>query len=211
MIRTLPCPARASRALVRRLSRISDRWPRCISRGGVEDRSLRSLIPVGKAAGKTCRWPARFPRQLQFFHAAFVQLRVAHDLGDHLVGPGHFFLDDFNLQGGGAFGLAQGARQRIGGVVDDGQRIFDLVGEFGGQPAGGMQLGFARGEFGRLNHRLAAGVAGAVGLRSSTGSATRARTRAAAIARQPPPPPGWAEGLCGRRWLSLASVFGRDE
>ena len=52
----------------------------------------------------------------------------------------------------GAAGLfsRSGALQRERGVVDDGQRIFDLMREFGGQPAGGAQLPFARGEFARL-------------------------------------------------------------
>ena len=44
------------------------------------------------------------------------------------------------------------ALQREGGVVDDGQRVLDLVGELGRQPAGGAQLAFAHGELARFLH-----------------------------------------------------------
>src|ERR1035441_7081588 len=50
--------------------------------------------------------------------------------------------------------ITQRALQRVGGVADDRQRIFYLVRKFGGQPAGGMQLPFARGKFARLQNCL---------------------------------------------------------
>ena len=57
-----------------------------------------------------------------------------------------------------------------------GQRIFDLMREFGGQPAGGMQLAFARGEFSGLLDRPAAGVPATPARRNSKASAATAPT-----------------------------------
>ena len=68
-----------------------------------------------------------------------------------LVGARDLLLDDFDLlRRRVGLAVAQRALQRERGVVDDGQRIFDLVRELGGEPAGGTQLAFARGEFARF-------------------------------------------------------------
>jgi hypothetical protein len=69
-----------------------------------------------------------FFRDVEFFHAALAQLGVTHDLGDDTVGVGDLLLDDLDLEGGGIFIFADGAFERVGGVADDGERIFDLVG-----------------------------------------------------------------------------------
>ena len=71
-----------------------------------------------------------------------------------LVGARDFLLDDFDLLRRAGLAVTQRALQREGGVVDDGERIFDLMRELGGEPAGGAQLAFARGEFARLLGRL---------------------------------------------------------
>ena len=88
-----------------------------------------------------------FLDDVEFFDMAFTQLRVAHDLGDDLIGAGDFLLDDSDLLRGFGPGVPQGALQRECGAVDDRQRIFDLMRKLGGEPSGGMQLSFPRGEF----------------------------------------------------------------
>ena len=116
-------------------------------------RKIAAKLPVnpdarGHGGGKHLRDRAfNLLDDVEFFDVAFAQLRVAHDLGDDPVGARDFLLDDFDLLDRVRSGVAQGALQRKGGAVDDGQRIFDLVGKFGGQPAGGTQLPFARGKF----------------------------------------------------------------
>ena len=88
-----------------------------------------------------------FLDDVQFFHAPFAQLRITHDLGDDPVGARNLFLDDFDLLRRVGFAIAQGALEREGGIVDHGEGVFDLMGEFGGKPARRMQLSFAGGEF----------------------------------------------------------------
>ena len=108
-------------------------------------------MPVGTAGGKTCAMArVEFLDDIEFLDAAFAQLRVAHDLRDDPVGARNLLLDDFDLRRDVGFAVAQGALQREGGVVDDGERIFDLMGELGGEPTGGAQLAFARGKFFRF-------------------------------------------------------------
>jgi len=107
----------------------------------------------GDRAGKhLVAGPLDFLNHLQPLDPALAQLRITHDLGDDLVGPGDFLLDDFNLLGREAGLRAQRASQRVGGVVDDCQRVFYLVRELGRQPAGGMQLPFAGGKLSRLKN-----------------------------------------------------------
>ncbi len=91
-----------------------------------------------------------FLDDVQLLNAALAQLRITHDPGDDPVGARDLLLDDFNLLRRAGFAGAKRALQRERGVVDDGQRILDLVREFGGEPAGGVQLAFPRGKFRRL-------------------------------------------------------------
>jgi len=86
----------------------------------------------------------------RFFYVAFAQLRVAHDLRDGPVGAGDFFLDDFDLLRGDGFAVTQGALQRERNIVDDRQRVFDLMRKLGSESSGRMQLPFARGKFFRF-------------------------------------------------------------
>ena len=85
----------------------------------------------------------QFLDHVELFDVALAQLRVAHDLRDDPVGALDFLLDDLDLLGRLRFAFFEGALQGERGVVDDGQRILDLVRELGGEPAGGAQLAFA--------------------------------------------------------------------
>ena len=119
-----------------------------------------------------------FLDHVQFFNAAFGQLRVSHDLGDDPVGARNFFLNNFDLLRGSGFAVAQGALERERGIIDDGQRIFDLMGEFGGEPSGGMQLSFARGKFVGFLDRQAVAVRATPARRNrKSSSATRPISR----------------------------------
>ena len=91
-----------------------------------------------------------FLDHVELFDVPFAQLRVAHDLRDDAVGVRDLLLDDFDLLRRVGFAVAEGALQRERGVVDDGERIFDLMRELGGEPAGGAQLALARGKFFRF-------------------------------------------------------------
>ena len=59
-------------------------------------------------------------------HAPLHQPSVAHQISDDPVGSGHFFPDDSDLLGDG-FPLANGLLQRVGGVVNDPERILELM------------------------------------------------------------------------------------
>src|SRR6266581_6969089 len=87
----------------------------------------------------------QFFDEVNLFDTAFAELSVAHDLGDDPIGALDLLFDDFDLFGG-RFALGKRALQGIGGIIDDGQRVLELVGEFSGQAPGGLQLSFANGK-----------------------------------------------------------------
>ena len=93
---------------------------------------------------------AQFVGEVQAFDMAFVELRVPHDLRDDFVRALDFLLDDLQMLGHIAPALLQGALQRVRGVVDDGERVFDLVRELGGEPARRAELALAQAHFVRL-------------------------------------------------------------
>ena len=72
-------------------------------------------------------------------HAPLHQPSVAHQIGDDPIGAGHFFTDDGDLLGDG-LPLTDRLLQRVGGVVNDPERILQLMSDLGGQTAGGFQL-----------------------------------------------------------------------
>ena len=72
---------------------------------------------------------------MKTFHAAFGKLRVAHQLGDGLVGALDLLPDNFDLLGVHRLALLEGALDGVGGVVDDAERILDLVGNLRRQTA----------------------------------------------------------------------------
>ena len=94
--------------------------------------------------------PVQFFHHAELFHAALAQLRVAHDAGDDPIRPLNFLLDDSNLLRRVGSAFFQGALQRKRRVVDNGQRILNLMGKLGRQSSGGAQLAFAHGELAGL-------------------------------------------------------------
>ena len=145
------------------------------------------LNPGRHGGGKHLRDGAvEFLDDVQFFDAAFAQLRVAHDLGDDLVGARHFLLDDFDLLRDFGLAVAQGALQRKCGVVDDGQRIFDLMRKLGGQPCRRNATVLRARRIPPLPRRPAAGVPAAPARRNSKPSSATAPPAAAQTARPNP-------------------------
>ena len=86
---------------------------------------------------------------VQFFHAALDQSGVAHQLSNDPVRPFDLFANDLNLLGDG-FALLDRALQREGRVIDDAQRILELVRDLGRQPARRLQLLLALRELDRF-------------------------------------------------------------
>ena len=76
-------------------------------------------------------------------------------MGDDAIGVADFLLNDFDLFGDARFAFLESALQGEGGIVDDSERIFDLMDEFGGHASSRAQLAFAQGKFARLFLRLA--------------------------------------------------------
>ena len=90
---------------------------------------------------------------VQPLHVAFAQLRVAHDLRDDPVGVLDLLLDNADLLGRDRLALLERPLQREGRVVDDGERVLDLMRELGRHTPGGAQLAFAHGKLARFLHR----------------------------------------------------------
>ena len=80
-----------------------------------------------------------FLLEIQLLDAALDELGVAHQLGDEPVGLFDLLPDDLDLLGDG-LALLDGLLERVGGGVDDGERILELVGDLGRQAPGGRQL-----------------------------------------------------------------------
>jgi hypothetical protein len=92
----------------------------------------------------------KFGGDFEALDAAFGQLGVAHEDGEDLVGAANFLADDFDLFLDGEFALVHGALQAEGGVGDNAEGVFDFVGDFRGEAAGGAKTFLADGEFGGL-------------------------------------------------------------
>jgi hypothetical protein len=84
--------------------------------------------------------PIQFFGDTELFDPALRQLRVTHDLRDDPVGLGDFLADDLDLHRRSGLGVFYGPLQGKRHVVDDGERILDLMGELGRQPAGTVKL-----------------------------------------------------------------------
>src|SRR6516225_8391410 len=127
---------------------------------GWEARPVVSMDLDGKARG--CRKDAlegaiQFLQQIQFLDMALGQLRIVHYLCYYAVGVLDFLPDNAELFGDIRLVVLESALKRINGIVNDGQRVLDLVSELRGQTPGGMQLTLAQPEFTRflLNLTLA--------------------------------------------------------
>ena len=89
-----------------------------------------------------------FGGDLQALDTPLGQLGVAHQDGEDLVGAADFLADDGDLLLDGEFAVVDGALEAEGGVGDDAEGIFDFMGDFGGEAAGGAETFLADGEFG---------------------------------------------------------------
>ena len=124
-----------------------------------QGRKLAAIIPVDPDRVSRRRRKhlgdgvIQFLNHVQLLHVAFAQLRVAHDLRDDPVGVLDFLLDDSDLLGRDRLALLERALQREGGVVDNGERVFDLMRELGRHTPGGAQLAFPHRELARFFHR----------------------------------------------------------
>jgi len=106
----------------------SGQMPRCISNGENRDRMRVDLNARWHDGREHLRNGAvEFLDDVEFFDMTFTQLRIAHDLGDDLIGARDLLLNDSDLLRDFSSGVPQGALQRKGGAVDDGQRILDLM------------------------------------------------------------------------------------
>ena len=84
---------------------------------------------------------------------AFAQLRIAHDLRDDPIRMLDLLLDNSNLLGRDRFALLERPLQREGRVVDNGQRVLDLVRKLRRHAPRRAQLAFPHRELVRLFHR----------------------------------------------------------
>ena len=87
---------------------------------------------------------------VQALHVAFRQLGIAHQFGDDLVGPLHLLANDLDLFIHRRVPFLQRAVKTEGGIVDDSQRVLDLMSDLGRQPSCGAQTFLPDGEFRRL-------------------------------------------------------------